>query len=137
ATGVLRAMFMNRVKTAGLLLCPLVALGAGALVIPGRADEPHAAQAGGEPPPRAVAKTEDRATIAAVERRLSDLERKLDAMMALIQSLPRKSGPSGAQRGRVDPASIRKVRPRFECLVEKIHVRAGQAVKKGEPLAEL
>ncbi len=30
-----------------------------------------------------------------------------------------------------------KIRPRFDCLLEKVYVKAGQTVKKGDPLADL
>jgi RNA polymerase sigma factor (sigma-70 family) len=37
----------------------------------------------------------------------------------------------------IDPSRLIKIRPRFEGLLETIHVKVGQAVKKGDPLAEL
>jgi RNA polymerase sigma factor (sigma-70 family) len=33
--------------------------------------------------------------------------------------------------------AITKLRPRFECLVERVRVHAGQAVKKGDPLVDV
>ncbi|MFI5457315.1 MAG: efflux RND transporter periplasmic adaptor subunit [Isosphaerales bacterium] len=36
-----------------------------------------------------------------------------------------------------DPNSLNKIRPRFDTLVEKVHVELGQKVKKGEPLLDL
>jgi RNA polymerase sigma factor (sigma-70 family) len=38
---------------------------------------------------------------------------------------------------RAQAARMTKIRPRFDCLVEKIHVQPGQTVKKGDPLAGL
>ena len=35
------------------------------------------------------------------------------------------------------PESLIRVRPRFDCLIEKVLVRAGQNVKKGDALVEL
>ncbi len=35
------------------------------------------------------------------------------------------------------PVHTTKIRPRFDCLVEKIYVGRGQQVKKGDPLADL
>ena len=42
-----------------------------------------------------------------------------------------------SQNEGVSSESLRKVRPRFVCLVEKIHVKVGQTVKAGDPLAEV
>ena len=36
-----------------------------------------------------------------------------------------------------DPNSVNKIRPRFDTLVEKVHVELGQKVKKGQPLLDL
>ena len=36
-----------------------------------------------------------------------------------------------------DPDSLNKIRPRFDMLVEKVHVKLGQHVKKGQPLLDL
>jgi multidrug efflux pump subunit AcrA (membrane-fusion protein) len=36
-----------------------------------------------------------------------------------------------------DPNSLNKIRPRFDTLVEKVHVELGQKVKKGQPLLDL
>jgi cobalt-zinc-cadmium efflux system membrane fusion protein len=36
-----------------------------------------------------------------------------------------------------DPNSLNKIRPRFDTLVEKVHVELGQRVKKGQPLLDL
>jgi len=36
-----------------------------------------------------------------------------------------------------DPDSLNKIRPRFDTLVEKVHVKLGQKVKKGQPLLDL
>ena len=35
------------------------------------------------------------------------------------------------------PGQESRIRPRFECLVEKVYVKAGQAVKKGDPLVDV
>src|SRR5207249_1336721 len=40
-------------------------------------------------------------------------------------------------RGGVDHETIRKIHPRFECLVVKIRAKIGRKISKGEPLAEL
>ena len=36
-----------------------------------------------------------------------------------------------------DPNSMNKIRPRFDTLVERVHVKLGQHVKKGHPLLDL
>jgi RNA polymerase sigma factor (sigma-70 family) len=36
-----------------------------------------------------------------------------------------------------DPDSLVKIRPRFDTLVEKVHVELGQTVKQGDPLVDL
>ena len=36
-----------------------------------------------------------------------------------------------------DPDRLNVIRPRLECLLEKIYVQPGQAVKKGDPLLDL
>ena len=47
------------------------------------------------------------------------------------------NAPLADPYSRLDPDTIRKIRPRFECLVEKVHVKPGQSIRKGDPLAEL
>lgn len=42
-----------------------------------------------------------------------------------------------APKGGDVPDNLRKVRPRFDCLVEKVFVKVGQTVKVGDPLAEV
>ena len=36
-----------------------------------------------------------------------------------------------------DPKRLTVIRPRLECLLEKLYVQTGQAVKKGDPLLDL
>ena len=43
----------------------------------------------------------------------------------------------GMARPPADPDRLNVIRPRLECLLEKIHVRPGQAVRKGDPLLDL
>jgi RNA polymerase sigma factor (sigma-70 family) len=144
---VMRTMMMARLKTAALLLCPAVVLGfgAGALVGKGQAASPAlnreqgatATRAGTNSSALAPIKADDRAATDAIERRLTEMERKLDAMMTLIQTLSRDASKAGPPTPRTDPTSLRKIRPRFDCLVEKVHARVGQSVKKGDPLMDL
>ena len=35
------------------------------------------------------------------------------------------------------PEQVTRIRPRFDCLVEKVYVKVGQTVKKGDPLVDL
>ena len=61
--------------------------------------------------------------------RVNELERKLEA----IEGLKTATRPVG-----LDPDSITKIRPRFnDVLIQRVFVKVGQAVKKGDPLLEL
>jgi RNA polymerase sigma factor (sigma-70 family) len=122
--GAERAMVLSRVKiTAGLLIATSI-LGAGAGVLVGqeRRDGPAVAgAAAGSNQPG----FEDRSRLAALEERLRALERRLDQLRAPTPlAFP-------------DGDLARKIRPRFECVVERIAVKIGQTVHKGDPLAEL
>jgi cobalt-zinc-cadmium efflux system membrane fusion protein len=86
---------------------------------------------------RAEPKTEDRASIASLEERLRALEQRLDQLQKSGRAGVRGDEPRPDPFAGFDPDSIRKIRPRFECLVEKIAVKAGQTVRRGDPLAEL
>jgi RNA polymerase sigma factor (sigma-70 family) len=125
--GVMRAMFLSRLKVAALFLLTIGVLGAGATILAGQ--EPRGEAKPGE--------SADRATIADLERRVRELERKVDLILG-----PRRDGAPGDEkppdpRAKVDPDRLRRLRPRFDCLVEKVHVKAGQAIKAGDPLADL
>jgi multidrug efflux pump subunit AcrA (membrane-fusion protein) len=141
--GALRSMLVNRLKTAALVLLSAGVLSAGAGVLVGqeRKDGPGAVPTAGGPAPqgeekpgnRAESEPADQATIASLERRIRELELRLDEMAG-----PRPDGIRPAvQRPRIDLDTLRTIRPRLQCLVEKICVKAGQKVKKGDPLAEL
>jgi multidrug efflux pump subunit AcrA (membrane-fusion protein) len=127
AKGVMRAMFLTRLKAAALAILTVAVVGAGAGVLA------RGGQKGSPRPERPAdeAAATDREAIRSLERRITELERKLDAV------LNAKQGPGARGPEFTEPEPLRKIRPRFECLVEAIHVKLGQAVKKGEPLAEL
>jgi RNA polymerase sigma factor (sigma-70 family) len=126
--GAQRAMVLSRIKIAAGFLIAAGALGAGAGVLVGqeRRGAPVATAAGAGPALADREGLDDRAKLAALEQRLQALEQRLDQL--------RMSG-RGAARGDAD--SIRKIRPRFECLVENVAVKVGQTVRKGDSLAEL
>jgi cobalt-zinc-cadmium efflux system membrane fusion protein len=58
-----------------------------------------------------------------------------------VRAEPQSPRPAGdiVLNGRTayDPNTLCKVRPRFDTLVEKVHVEIGQKVKKGDPLVDL
>jgi multidrug efflux pump subunit AcrA (membrane-fusion protein) len=127
AKGVMRAMFLTRLKAAALaiLTVAVVGVGAGVLARGGQKESPRPERRADE------AAATDRETIHSLERRITELERKLDVVLNAMET-------PGARRPEPSvPDPGRKIRPRFECLVEAVHVKLGQAVKKGEPLAEL
>jgi hypothetical protein len=130
AKGVLHAMFLHSLRSAALLLVAAGAfgLGAAALVRHGQADEPpKAAPAAGEPKP---GPSSDREAIAALEKRIAELERKVEALIGAAQT------GAPARPPRANPGVL-KVRARFGAVVERVHVQLGQKVKKGDPLVEL
>ena len=136
--GVLRAMFWNRLSAAALALFSLAAVGAGAGAL--LRDEPGAKPGASQAPPAADRRggpgkpgEDDHQTIVTLRRRVDELERKLDAL------LKSRQGEDGrdAVGPRVDPDTVYRVRPRFDCLVENVRVKIGAVVKKGDPLAEL
>jgi RNA polymerase sigma factor (sigma-70 family) len=125
--GAMRAMFLSRLKIAAAILLTMGVLGAGATIFAGQ--EPRGEAKPGE--------STDRARISALEDRVRELERKLDSLLVLQRDrVPADEKPRGLQ-AKVDPDALRKIRPRFECLVERVHVRLGQAVKVGDPLVDL
>jgi multidrug resistance efflux pump len=76
----------------------------------------------------------DHETIVSLMRRVQDLERRLDLLTGErgeAQAMP----PPAAERREV--ATVRKIRPRFDCTIEQVFVKVGQRVRKGDPLAEL
>jgi multidrug efflux pump subunit AcrA (membrane-fusion protein) len=110
-------MFSHRVGLIVLLALLLAFLSAGATVMSGQEEK--------DPDPAGPAAP---LTLQVLEKRLWILEQRLDALL----------GPGDAGvRGAIDRAMIRRVRPRFECLVSKVRVKPGQMVRKGEPLADL
>jgi cobalt-zinc-cadmium efflux system membrane fusion protein len=61
--------------------------------------------------------------------RVNELERRLEA----IEGLKTATRPVG-----LDPDSITRIRPRFnDVLIQRVFVKVGQSVKKGDPLLEL
>ena len=140
-------MIMSRLKIAAGFLIATSVLGAGAGVLVGqeRKDARGAAAVGVDSPltnnekpgERTEPKPADAASIAALEQRLGALERRLDELQAADRARTRGNRPPSDPFARFDPDTIRKIRPRFECLVEKVHVKAGQTIRKGDPLAEL
>jgi RNA polymerase sigma factor (sigma-70 family) len=145
--GVQRAMIMSRFKFAAGFLIATSVLGAGAGVLVGqeRKEAGSAAAVGVDrsltgtvkPDQRTEPKPGEPAAIAALEERLGVLERRLDELQAAGRARAPGTTPLTDPYARFDPDTIRKIRPRFECLVEKVHVKVGQTVKKGDPLAEL
>jgi RNA polymerase sigma factor (sigma-70 family) len=143
--GAQRAMVLSRLKIAAGFLISLSVLGAGAGVIVGqeRKDGPGAPVAGAGPDLKGTEQpgesTEpelgEPASIAALEQRLRALEQRLDELQ-----MPGVTGVRSRPVTRVlrfDPETTRKIRPRFECLVEKVDIKVGQTIRKGDPLAEL
>jgi multidrug efflux pump subunit AcrA (membrane-fusion protein) len=134
--GAQRAMVVSRLTIAAGLLIATGVLGAGATALVGqeRKDGPKVAAAAAVSAPkdqegpagRSTPGLEDRSRLAALEERLRALEQRLDQLRTPVR---------GAVRDDAD--STRKIRPRFECLVEKLSVKVGQMVRKGDPLAEL
>ena len=129
--GALRIMFWEHWKIAATLLLSAGVLTAGARGLVGQ--EREAGPTGERPATR----PEDQTRMSSVERRLQELERRLDAALGHRKDVARGAEAPDELRKRVDPGTIRRVRPRFECLVEKVCVAAGQEVKKGDPLFEL
>jgi RNA polymerase sigma factor (sigma-70 family) len=132
--GTVKAMVLTRMKLALLTVLSVGALCACVgVLLAGEQDDRRVAP----PPPaanggQAEAAANDHAAVVALERRVRDLERRLDALAARADV-----EPPAAVRLRPDPTSGYKVRPRFECLVEDLHVEVGQKVKKGDALADL
>jgi hypothetical protein len=133
--GAERAMAISRLKVAAGFLMAAGVLGAGAGVLLGQ--ERRDRQVSPASAERAEPKTEDRASIAALEERLRALEQRLDELQKSVRTGVRSDEPRPDPFAQFDPDSIRKIRPRFECLVEKVAVKTGQTVRPGEPLAEL
>lgn len=148
--GVLRAMLLTKVRWAVVTGALTATLASSAWVIagaqpgekPGVDQEGEGASPGGkvkpgEPP---APGPDERARVVALERRLRELERELNAIKLRLRG-PQPGDPGVAEKSSVARIrtieDIRKIRPRFECLVEKIHVKAGQTVKKGDPLADV
>ena len=147
--GAQRAMLMSRLKIAAgfLIAATVVGTGAGVLVGQERKEAGSAAAVGVDralsskekPDERTDPKPGDPAAIAALQQRLGALERRLDELQAADRARARTQGnaPLADPYSRLDPDTIRKIRPRFECLVETVHVKPGQSIRKGDPLAEL
>jgi RNA polymerase sigma factor (sigma-70 family) len=133
--GAERAMAISRLKVAAGFLMAAGVLGAGAGVLLGQ--ERRDRQASPAPAERAEPKTEDRASIAALEARLRALEQRLGELQKSDRAGVLDNGPRPNPYARVDPDSICRIRPRFECLVERIAVKVGQSVRPGDHLAEL
>ncbi len=145
--GAYRAMILSRLKIAAGFLIATTVLGAGAGVLVGqeRNDVPGAPAVGVDPHlttkdtpgDGTEPKPGDPASIAALVQRLGALERRLDELQVGDRVRTRGDRPPSDPFAGFDPDTIRKIRPRFECLVEKVHVKTGQTVRKGDPLAEL
>jgi RNA polymerase sigma factor (sigma-70 family) len=133
--GAEQAMAISRLNFAAGFLIAAGVLGAGAGVLLGqerRDRQPSPASA-----ESAESKREDRAAIAALEARLRALEQRLDEFQKSGRAGVRSDERRADAAAGFDPSSIRRIRPRFECLVERIAVKVGQAVHQGDPLAEL
>jgi RNA polymerase sigma factor (sigma-70 family) len=133
--GAERAMAISRLKVAAGFLMAAGVLGAGGGVLLGqeRRDR-EAAPAAVE---RSEPRIEERASITALEQRLRVLEQRLDELQKSGRARVRSDEPRPDPFAQVDPDSIRRIRPRYECLVERIAVKVGQTVRPGDPLAEL
>jgi cobalt-zinc-cadmium efflux system membrane fusion protein len=112
-------MRSHRLSTAALL-----SIGLGIVTAVAGAGDAHGPEKN-EPAP---AQPEPQPTLQAVDVRLRRLEQRLDALL--------EPKDAGATPG-VDLERVRRIRPRFECVVEKLSVKVGQEVRKGDPLAEL
>jgi membrane fusion protein, heavy metal efflux system len=83
---------------------------------------------GGTPPPGSLPATNARS-----DDRQSASDHRRAMSRALLQQLRREQMFGGP----VEFNDLILIRPRFECLVEKVYVKAGQAVKKGDPLVDV
>jgi RNA polymerase sigma factor (sigma-70 family) len=135
--GVLLPMTLHPLKTAAVLLLSAGAIAIGLGVTVGQ--EPTRKPTTADVAERRVTERRFEATEARFEAmaaesrylrlRVEDLERKL----AAIEGLKTATRPVG-----LDPDSITKIRPRFnDTLIERVFVKIGQPVKKGDPLFEL
>ena len=77
------------------------------------------------------------AKVDALERRVQDLEQKLAHLLAAPRV--RSGSANGRNTAALESAAVptRKVRLRFASLIEKIDVKEGQSVKRGDALAEI
>jgi len=133
---VLRAMLFSKVQWAVVTMGVVVASASGVGVVAAgfRGDGPLVAQNGGEAIAQETRKppetgSDDKAKIKELERRLQDLEWKLDETRAGSDRQSRKAAESAE--------NIIKVRTRFACLLKQIPVKVGQMVKKGDALVEV
>jgi biotin carboxyl carrier protein len=157
-------MLLGRVKLAVLLLLgPLAVAGAGAGVLyaQGRPDTPAATPAEVSPRPKVE---DDHTRITDLERRVAELERKIEGTLStqrgggVFDGYRMVTGPGrmsvdmrdtsrrvgSAETPSVSVAApvvftnaVRLVRARFQARVQKVFVKGAQAIKKGQPLAEL
>jgi RNA polymerase sigma factor (sigma-70 family) len=133
--GAERAMAISRLKAAVGFLMAAGVLGTGGGVLLGQ--ERRDRQASPAVAERPEPSIEERASITALEQRLRALEQRLDDLQMPGRTGVRNESPRPDPMGRVDPDSIRRIRPRYECLVERIAAKVGQTVRPGDPLAEL
>ena len=135
--GAHTTMVVSRLKLAAVFLVATGVLGTGAGVLVGQerkdvrgnvavgVDSPLTNTE--EPSERIEPKPADKAPfLAALEQRLDALERRLDELHGTDRVRNQGDRPPSNPFARFDPDSIRKIRPRFDCLVEKIHVKVGQ-----------
>jgi multidrug resistance efflux pump len=121
-------MMTHPLISAAVLLLASGAIAAGLGATSGQ-DEPKPPEKAA-PPAGPRDRSADERRFEAIERRLRDLELKLEEV-ATNGRLPSAMLP-------VARDSSVKIRPRFEgALVEKVFAATGQAVKKGEPLVAL
>jgi hypothetical protein len=133
--GAERAMAISRLKVAVGFLMAAGVLGAGSGVLVGqeRRDRQSSPAVAERPEPS----VDNRDSITALEQRLRALERRLDELQMPGRTGVRNDSPRPDPMAGLDPDSIRRIRPRYECLVERIAVKVGQTVRPGDPLAEL
>jgi len=131
--GVFKIMSLRSIQSAALLLVAAGGLALGLRATSGREptppDKPATAEAAPSARQEPAPKPTDDGRIAAMEGRLRELERKLEA----IQGLKTAMRPVG-----VNALALRKIRPPVEdSLVGKVFVTPGQPVKKEDPLVEI
>ena len=126
--GVLKPMMIHPLKSAAVLLLASGAIAAGLNATSGQEPKPPEVPA---PAANPRDRSADDKRFEAIERRLRDLELKLEEVTASR----RPTLPIRQLRHPIDENTLVRVRPRFDnALVEKVFVTNGSVVKKGDPL---